>query len=94
MRILSRRQAQATRDRIQPMMDFLYRCRRRMEQLGFDRIGAIYRSIDQACTAFLELNAELFCQAHGFTDAKPPAKAPGVKPARDQARSRPNRSDA
>jgi hypothetical protein len=51
MRILSRRQAHATRDRIRPMMEFLYRCRRRMEQLGFDRNGAIYRSIDQAYTA-------------------------------------------
>ena len=32
--------------------------------------GAIYRSIDQACTAYLELNAELFRQAHGFTAAE------------------------
>ena len=43
------------------------------------------RSIDQAYTAFLELNAELFCQAHGFPAAKPPPDPPGVTPAKDQA---------
>jgi hypothetical protein len=58
------------------MMEFVHRCRRRMEQLGFDRNGAIYRSFDRAYTALLELNAELFCQAHGFTAAKPPPEPP------------------
>jgi hypothetical protein len=91
MRILSRRQAQATRDRIRPMIELLYRCRCRMEQLGFDRNGAIYRSFDQAYTAFLELNAELFCQAHGFTAAKPPPDPPRVTPAKDQVQESPDR---
>jgi hypothetical protein len=50
------------------MTEFLYRCRRRMDQLGFDRNGAIYRSIDQAYTAFLELNAG--CSARP-TDSRP-----------------------
>ncbi len=94
MRILSRRQAQATRDRIRPMREFLYRCRHRMEQLGFDRNGSIYRSIDQAYTAFQELNAELFCQAHGFTAAKPPPEPPGLTRAKDQAQESPDRPDA
>ena len=49
------------------------------------RNGAIYRSIDQAYTALLELNAELFCQAHGFTGAKPPPEPPGVTWAKDRA---------
>jgi hypothetical protein len=75
------------------MMEFLYRCRRRMEQLGFDRNGAIYRSIDQAYTAFLELNAELFCQAHGFPAAKPPPEPPRVNRAKDQAQEPPDRPD-
>ena len=60
----------------------LYRCRRRMEELGFDRNGAIYRSIDQAYSAFLELNAELFCQAHGFPAAKPQPAPRAVRLAR------------
>jgi hypothetical protein len=65
-----------------------------MEQLGFDRNGAIYRSIDQAYTAFLELNAELFCQAHGFAAAKPRPEPPGVTRVKDQAQESPDRPDA
>ena len=67
--------------------------RSQMEQLGFDRNGAIYRSIDQACTAYLELNAELFRQAHGFTAAKPPPEPPGVTLAKDQAEGSADRPD-
>ncbi len=93
MRILSRRQAQATRDRIRPIIEFLYRCRRRMERLGFDRNGAIYRSMDQAYTAFLELNAELFCQAHGFPAAKPPPDPPELNRSTDQPQPPPNHPD-
>jgi hypothetical protein len=76
------------------MPEFLYRCRRRMEQLGFDRTGTIYRSIDQAYSAFLELNAELFCQAHGFPAAKPPPAPRSVTPAKDHAQESPDRPDA
>jgi hypothetical protein len=61
MRILGRRQAQATRERIQPMLRFVYRCRERMRELEFDNHGSIYRSIDRAYDALPGLNAELFC---------------------------------
>jgi hypothetical protein len=94
MRIVSRRQAQATRERIQPMLWFVYRCRERMRVLGFDEAGSIYRAIDQAFDALQDLNAELFCQSHGRESAKPPAKPPGVRPAKDQAQEPPNRPDA
>jgi hypothetical protein len=60
-----------------------------MEQLGFDRNGAIYRSIDHAYTAFLELTAELFGQAHGFTAAKPPPEPREVTRAKDQLKDQP-----
>jgi hypothetical protein len=64
-----------------------------MDQLGFDRNGAIYRSIDQAYTAFLELNAELFCQAHGFTATKPPPDPPELKRPTDQPQPLPDHPD-
>jgi hypothetical protein len=94
MRILSRRQAQATRDRIRPMMDFLYRCRCRMDELGFDSSGPIYVAIHRAYEALQDLNAELFCQSHGRESAKPPAKPPGVTRAKDQAQGSPNHPDS
>jgi hypothetical protein len=94
MRILSRRQAQATRERIQPMLWFVYRCRERLRELKFDEAGSIYRAIDRAYDALQDLNAELFCQSHGRESAKPPAKPPGVKPATGQIQPPPNRPDA
>jgi hypothetical protein len=94
MRILSRRQAQATRERIQPMVWFVYRCRERMREIGFDESGSIYRAIDRAYDSLQDLNAELFCQSHGRESAKPPAKPPGVTPARDEAQEPPNGLDA
>jgi hypothetical protein len=59
MRVLTPAQADALRDRIQPMVEFIFRCRHRLETLGFDRDGAIYQANDKAYGAFHELRTTL-----------------------------------
>jgi len=56
---LTTKQADALRDRIRPMLHFLHRCRRRLDALGFDEKGAIYRAIDKAYCAMHELHMTL-----------------------------------
>jgi hypothetical protein len=48
---LTTKQAEAPRDRIRPMLHFLYLCRRRLDARGFDDKGLIYRAIDKAYCA-------------------------------------------
>jgi hypothetical protein len=66
-RCLTRQQARAFRERLAPMLRFLHRCRTRLEVLGFDRDGAIYRVVADAYDAMNSLDTELYPQAsaHG-----------------------------
>jgi len=41
------------------MLHFLYRCRRRLDVLGFDQKGAIYQTIDKAYCAMHDLHMKL-----------------------------------
>jgi hypothetical protein len=62
---LTRKQAEAFRDRIRPMLHFLYRCRRRLDGLGFDDKGVIYRAVDKAYCAMHELHMALHYESCG-----------------------------
>jgi hypothetical protein len=66
-RHLTRQQARAFRDRLAPMLRFLYRCRTRIEVLGFDREGALYRVVADAYDVMNRLDTELYrdASAHG-----------------------------
>ena len=44
---MTRRQMEAFRQRIAPMLSFLYRCRRRMQELGFSDSDKMYHAIDR-----------------------------------------------
>ena len=62
---LTTQQADALRDRIRPMLHFLYRCRRRLDALGFDEKGVVYRAIDKAYCAMHELHMTLHYESCG-----------------------------
>ncbi len=59
MRLLTPAQAAALRDKIQPMINFLFACRHRMETLDFDHDSVIYQAIDKAYCAVNELRVTL-----------------------------------
>jgi hypothetical protein len=48
---LTRKQAEALRDRIRPMLHFLHRCKRRLEALGFLEKSEIFQAVSKAHTA-------------------------------------------
>ena len=52
-------QADALRNRIQPMLEFILRCRHRLETLGFDPDGTIFQAVDKAYSAPDELRVTL-----------------------------------
>jgi hypothetical protein len=58
-RHLTPKQAAAFRDRIRPMLNFVHRCRRRLEVLGFDQNNALYRAVDKTYCALHGLHVEL-----------------------------------
>jgi hypothetical protein len=62
---LTPKQAEALRDRIRPMLYFLLRCRRRLEKLGFDQGGVIFRAVDKAHAAMHELFVTLHYESCG-----------------------------
>jgi hypothetical protein len=62
---LTTQQAEALRDRIRPMLHFLFRCRRRLDALGFDEKGAIYQAIDKAYCAMHDLHMKLHYESCG-----------------------------
>jgi hypothetical protein len=59
MRVLTPAQAAALRDKIQPMISFLFACRHRMETLDFDHDSVIYQAVDKAYAAMQELRVTL-----------------------------------
>jgi hypothetical protein len=66
-RELTTSQAAAFRERIAPMLRFLYRCRKRLDTGGFDPKSKIYTVVTDAYDAIHSLHIELHYQsiAHG-----------------------------
>ncbi len=64
MRVLTPKQADELRDRIQPMLEFTFRCRQRLADLDVDQDGAIYQATEKAYAALDDLRTTLYRQAH------------------------------
>jgi hypothetical protein len=47
------------------MLYFLFRCKRRLDALGFDQKGPIYRAVDKAYGAMHELHITLHYESCG-----------------------------
>jgi hypothetical protein len=67
------------------MLHFLYRCRRRLDVLGFDDQGVIYQAIDRAYCAMHELHMKLHYESCGrgvgrANDERLPAAPPADQP--------------
>jgi len=91
---LTIKQAEALRDRIRPMLHFLFRCRRRVDALGFDQKGAVYQAIDKAYCAMHDLHMKLHYESCGPVVGRPSEDQPGVTHPTDQAQTPPNHEGA
>ena len=88
---LTTKQAEGLRDRIRPMLHFLYRCRRRIDALGFDDKGAIYRAIDKAYCAMHELHTTLHYESCGRGVGRATGEQSEIVPPGDPAQAPPDR---
>jgi hypothetical protein len=86
---LTIKQADALRDRIRPMLHSLYRCRRRLDALGFDDKGVIYRSIDKAYCAMHELHMTLRYESCGRGVGRASDERPRSTPTANKAQTLP-----
>jgi hypothetical protein len=59
MRVITPAQADAFRERIQPMLEFVFRCRQRLEALAFSQYDALYRATEKTYAALDELRMTL-----------------------------------
>ena len=69
---LTTRQAEAFRQRVQPMLRFLLLCRKRLEAREFDQDGKLYQAVAKAHDAMLGLHMELHYEACGRGVGRPP----------------------
>jgi hypothetical protein len=90
---LTTKQAEALRDRIRPMLHFLHLCRRRLDALGFDEKGAIYKAIDRAYGAVYDLHTTLHYASCNRGVGEPSDEC-SETPSTDQAQAPPNRPGA
>jgi hypothetical protein len=56
---LTQEQAEAFKCRVQPMLRFLHRCRRRLDTRGFDPKSSLYAAVAKAYDAVHGLHVEL-----------------------------------
>ena len=56
---LTQEQAEAFKRRVQPMLRFLHRCRRRLDSRGFDPKSPLYAAVAKAYDAVHGLHVEL-----------------------------------
>jgi hypothetical protein len=71
---LTRKQAEAFRDKIGPMLRFLLFCRSRLDQRGFDSNGRLYKLVDATHDALHKLHMELHYISCGSGVGEPPDK--------------------
>jgi hypothetical protein len=86
---LTSKQAEALRDRIRPMLYFLLRCRRRLDMLGFDQSGVIFRAVDKAHSAMQDLFVTLHYESCGRGVGRPSQENPGVGSIKDPIQAPP-----
>jgi hypothetical protein len=76
---LTRRQIEDFRHRIEPMLSFLYRCKRRLQALGFNDSSDIFRAVAEAHRAVHSLHFLLHWEPYDrreerrATDLPPPS---------------------
>jgi hypothetical protein len=68
---LTKEQATKLLERVRPMLGFLYRCRRRLDERGVDHRSKLYRLIDGAYCAVHSLSVELHYQSVSRGVGKP-----------------------
>jgi hypothetical protein len=73
---LTRRQIEAFRNRIGPILSFLYRCKRRLRALGFTDRNEIFRAVDQAHRAVHTLHFELHWEPYDHREERRPTNLP------------------
>jgi hypothetical protein len=83
-RWLTPRQAIEFRKRLWPMLDYLRRCRDRLDAIEYEHGGQLYRTMDGAAKALEELYRLLYHEALGLD----------VTQAKDRAQDRPNHPGA
>ena len=81
-RSLTRQQARAFRDRLRPMIKFLWGCIARMNVLGFDQQGTVYKTVQHAYDALRDLDFVLYGIMCGRPGAQPRDQAGGTGPDR------------
>lgn len=74
------------------MLSFIYRCRRRLEALGFDQNSALYRAVDKAYSAMHGLHVDLHYESCKSGVYRPRDDGPEVIP-EDQTQSPPSPPD-
>jgi hypothetical protein len=72
------------------MLNFLLRCRRRLEARNFDEKSVIFQAIDKAHGAMHRLHVELIYMSCVRGVGEPSGEQPEVKPSTDEAQSTPN----
>jgi hypothetical protein len=60
---LTRQQAAAIRNKLGPMLAYLYRLKRRMDQKGFPEDDPLVIATQQATSAMCELHNEVMCRS-------------------------------
>ena len=91
-RHLTPKQAAAFRDRVRPMLSFLYGCRRRLEALGFDQNSALFRAVDKAYSAMHGLHVDLHYESCKSGVYRPSDDRLEVTPG-EQDQARPTQAD-
>jgi hypothetical protein len=75
------------------MLHFLHRCRRRLDELGFDERGTIYQSIDKAYCAMHDLHMKLHYESCGKGVGRAEEGRAESNPPADQSQSLANNGD-
>jgi hypothetical protein len=91
---LTPKQAAAFRDLVQPMLGFLYRCKRRLEAKAFDKQSKLFRLVEKAYDAMHSLHLELHYISCGRGVGRSNDDRPGLTPPTDHAQAQPNQPDA
>jgi hypothetical protein len=77
-----------------PMLRFLLRCRRRLDELGFEPNGPIYRVIEAAYCAMHDLYITAHFESVGHGAGRVREHRPRLTTPKDRAQEPPNRPSA
>ena len=69
---LTASQAAAFNEHIRPMLRFLFRCRKRLDDRGFDPKCTLYQTVNKAYDSIQHLFIELHYESCGHGTGRPP----------------------